>query len=605
MISKAAPPISGAESNVRTLNPGHVSKSTLPPSAPVAGRKEQQAPTGFKNHPVFRAIASMWITVAILFILGVACAIATFIEARAGTPAAQAMVYRARWFEGLIALMILNLVAMFVMRWPYRKARIGFVITHLSMIWILISAGITRYFGYEGYMPIREGTSSGFMYSREDYLQLEVGPSRAAVPINLWKTGPQNLRQDIALDSGTYRIDVVEHWPQAAEQLVEGSGGAPAAQVTLVTGNHRHPEMLRAGTPLVEGGATVELVQDALSAPASTSPYGDIVVQAAGNTVRLPVPWEGEAEATVGDVRVRILEFRPTFKVGTARSASDVMDNPAVRISLQDAKGRQEERLLFALHPEFDMDHTGAERTFPDVSATYGFEKSVKLRVTAPGKADAVSSFPVTLAEPQSPDAGRPIPAGQQFQLQTGSTLNGAGFSLALGEILQSAVTRIVASDDGDDPAMARVRVTNPEGAQAETMVRLRYEDTDFTLGNETAHIAIGPRRVDLPYRIQLDDFVLVTYPGSENPAGFESHVRVIDEANGTTGQPYRIYMNHPLTYRGFKHFQSSYDQDRKGTVLSVNHDPGKWPTYIGYFLISLGFLITLTRGKLWMREAH
>jgi cytochrome c-type biogenesis protein CcsB len=63
--------------------------------------------------------------------------------------------------------------------------------------------------------------------------------------------------------------------------------------------------------------------------------------------------------------------------------------------------------------------------------------------------------------------------------------------------------------------------------------------------------------------------------------------------------------MNHPLTYRGFKHFQSSYDTDRLGTVLSVNNDPGKWPTYIGYFLMTLGFIITLSRGLLWNRHPH
>jgi cytochrome c-type biogenesis protein CcsB len=60
--------------------------------------------------------------------------------------------------------------------------------------------------------------------------------------------------------------------------------------------------------------------------------------------------------------------------------------------------------------------------------------------------------------------------------------------------------------------------------------------------------------------------------------------------------------MNHPLTYRGFKFFQSSYDRDRRGTILSVNRDPGKVPTYIGYTIIGLGFLITLTRG-IWYRK--
>ena len=119
----------------------------------------------------------------------------------------------------------------------------------------------------------------------------------------------------------------------------------------------------------------------------------------------------------------------------------------------------------------------------------------------------------------------------------------------------------------------------------------------------QSVQVALGPIQIPVPYRLHLDDFVLVTYPGSNNPASFESHVRIYDDERGVDGRPVRIYMNHPLTYRGFKHFQSSYDSDRLGTVLSVNHDPGKLPTYVGYFFVGLGFLVTLTRGILWNRR--
>jgi hypothetical protein len=546
----------------------------------------------------------MWITITILFVLAIACAAATVIEARSGTPAAQALVYRARWFEGLIALMILNLIAMFVIRWPYHKARIGFVITHLAIIWILISAGITRYFGYEGYMTIREGSSTGFMFSREDYLQLEVGSSRVAAPIDLWKAGPQRLTRDLRLAAGVHRVEILEHWPHAKERLVEGNGGEPAADVELVTGDHRHRDTLRPGHAVTEGGVTVELVSGALAPPASASPYGEVVIESAGATFLLPVPHEGSAETNAGDLRVRITEFRPSFKVGAERKPDDAMDNPAVRISIEGRNGRTEERLLFAHHPEFDLSHTGAAESFPDVHATYRFERSLRLRVAEPGVAEAIASFPVTVTTANAERTGS-IAAGQTFRVEESSTVESAGFSLAATRLWRSAVAQLGPSDDERDPAMARVRVSDPSGAQAEALVRLNDADISFPLGDEIAHLAIGPRRVDLPYRVHLDDFVLVTYPGSENPAGFESHVRVIDEAKAGAGEPFRIYMNHPLTYRGFKHFQSSYDPDRKGTVLSVNHDPGKWPTYIGYILICLGFMVTLTRGKLWLREAR
>jgi cytochrome c-type biogenesis protein CcsB len=53
--------------------------------------------------------------------------------------------------------------------------------------------------------------------------------------------------------------------------------------------------------------------------------------------------------------------------------------------------------------------------------------------------------------------------------------------------------------------------------------------------------------------------------------------------------------MNHVLNHRGYRFFQSSYDQDERGTILSVNHDAiGTAVTYIGYFLMTLGMFLSV-----------
>ena len=45
--------------------------------------------------------------------------------------------------------------------------------------------------------------------------------------------------------------------------------------------------------------------------------------------------------------------------------------------------------------------------------------------------------------------------------------------------------------------------------------------------------------------------------------------------------------MNNVLDYKGYRFFQSSFDPDEKGTVLSVNHDFwGTSITYFGYFML-------------------
>jgi hypothetical protein len=103
----------------------------------------------------------------------------------------------------------------------------------------------------------------------------------------------------------------------------------------------------------------------------------------------------------------------------------------------------------------------------------------------------------------------------------------------------------------------------------------------------------IGAQLIGLPFSIKLDKFKLERYPGSMTPASYASDVVLIDEEQDIN-MPYAIYMNHVLDHRNYRFFQSSYDMDEKGTILSVNHDPGTWPTYIGYILLTLGMIWSL-----------
>ena len=102
-----------------------------------------------------------------------------------------------------------------------------------------------------------------------------------------------------------------------------------------------------------------------------------------------------------------------------------------------------------------------------------------------------------------------------------------------------------------------------------------------------------GSKVFVLPFEIKLNDFQLDRHPGSMSPKSYASEIEVIDKEKGVN-MPYRVYMNHVLDYRGFRFFQASYDTDEMGTVLSVNRDPGKWPTYIGYFILFGGLIFNL-----------
>ena len=93
-----------------------------------------------------------------------------------------------------------------------------------------------------------------------------------------------------------------------------------------------------------------------------------------------------------------------------------------------------------------------------------------------------------------------------------------------------------------------------------------------------------------LPFDIELKDFVLTRYPGSQSPSSYESYLRLHNE--GTT-KDVKVYMNNVLDIKGYRFYQASYDPDECGTILSVNHDAyGRTITYIGYTLLILGLVL-------------
>ncbi len=109
-----------------------------------------------------------------------------------------------------------------------------------------------------------------------------------------------------------------------------------------------------------------------------------------------------------------------------------------------------------------------------------------------------------------------------------------------------------------------------------------------------------GSKALTLPFSIKLNDFQLDRYPGSMAPSSYASEVTVIKEDGEK--YDYRIFMNRTLHEGNFLFFQSSYFPDESGTILSVNNDPGKWPTYLGYFLLTLGLILNLfdKKSRFW-----
>jgi len=91
-----------------------------------------------------------------------------------------------------------------------------------------------------------------------------------------------------------------------------------------------------------------------------------------------------------------------------------------------------------------------------------------------------------------------------------------------------------------------------------------------------------------LPFKMELDSFVVECYQGTEAPSDYISYVSVGDEN-------VRISMNNIFAKDGYRFYQSSYDEDMQGSWLSVNYDPwGTGITYAGYLLLGLSMILVL-----------
>lgn len=110
-------------------------------------------------------------------------------------------------------------------------------------------------------------------------------------------------------------------------------------------------------------------------------------------------------------------------------------------------------------------------------------------------------------------------------------------------------------------------------------------ESKTVKIGNIDYTLFYGSKAYVLPFKIKLNDFIATKYPGTEKSySSFESKVTVQDSTKSFDA---RIFMNNVLDYKQFRFFQSSFDPDEKGTVLSVNHDFwGTAITYSGYFML-------------------
>ncbi len=453
---------------------------------------------------IFDKIFSMGVGIVLLLIFAISCALATFIEKDFGTASALSLIYNAWWF-GLVQVWLVVIIVYNLFKYKlFTKNKFPALVFHFSFLFILLGSILTRYYGFEGSIHIREGEKENIITSLSSYVQLKAikdkktystqiqkifSIAKGSFIYSLLNTNNFNLNLDINGEKASFKYEKILVNPK--RKIIEDKDGEALVSL-VVNSNHSKPSeiLLKKG----EMVSTHEMSIDYVSSKKSSA-----------------------------KLQFHIFDENNTFYFLANKEVSWYkMSDNTKGVFAKNTKIAFEKKRLYTI---------GEMNIVPKI-----LSKNAKLTWVSHWS-DRVDS------------------------------------KMLLGTLSYRGKSKEVA---------LRGFGRGVEGVK-----------TKVSLAGEEFYLQWGAKLYELPFFIELIDFQLQRYAGSMSPSSYASEVKLIDEKNAVN-LPYRIYMNHVLDYLGFRFFQSSYDQDEQGSILSVNKDPGKFPTYFGYTLLFLGLLLNI-----------
>jgi cytochrome c-type biogenesis protein CcsB len=442
----------------------------------------------------FKFLFSVTTAGFLLLLFAFALGFATFVENSYGVEAARSAVYNSWWLELIMLLLVINMIGNFIIFKMYKFQKLSMGVFHLAFILVIIGAGVTRYFGSEGMVHIREGETTNILVSNENKFnvsaQYQGADQRLSKPA-IFSAGTENQLSDkINIGGKELSIKSVNYLVNAERSVEPDPKGEPMIELVYAQNGVMQTELLHSGQVVTPNGTTVGF--NAAAAVRFVN-KGDSLKIISTDTIRTMDMGGKDA-----------LVFLPGVEIACSERVLYQTTNTAIVV-----------------------------------------KKFLPL-----AKAVAVAS---------------------------------TGKGAATGE--NALIVQI--SDNSDQQT-----VTLWTSAQGETT---KYSGM---IDGVNYKIWIGPEETVLPFSLKLNDFVLERYPGSNSPSSYESHITLVDKELGLN-QEHKIFMNNVLKHRGYRFYQSSYDQDEKGTVLSVNKDlAGTTLTYLGYFFLFLGILLSIFNPK-------
>ncbi|EIB7807844.1 cytochrome c biogenesis protein CcsA [Campylobacter jejuni] len=483
---------------------------------------------------IIKSIGDLRVSVVLFLLFALFCALATFIESAYGTPTAWAMVYDTFWFEYIQLLLGINLLCGMFRYKMFGLKKLPLMIFHISFLFILVGSAMTRYAGFEGILPIREHTQNSLIESSKTSLRISAikdGERYSAVNDRYIGNLPFANSFKLKLNLGDDQA-VLKY-----KDLILN------AHYTYKENNNSNPLLVLMLSQKGSQGVDVKFEK--------------------GEVKNI----EGVNFAFMNDnVKAPFVKIDENLTLSSSENLHflSMLDGQNLDLKIGEKANAKERRLYEIndisfvvkaafLHAQEALE--GSNR--PQDESFWLWFKSAWLEV---GRTMLISTF----GEPQN--------------WKNSLLLHFKDFALSNEnknlELTGSNALKLELSYKNESKEFYIFEYNKP------IMIEL---------AGQKFFISWALSYEQLPFDIYLRDFVLDRYPGSMSPASYASEITV---KNNNENFDYRIFMNNVLDYDGYRFYQSSYDQDEKGTVLSVNKDPGKIPTYIGYFLLCLGMFM-------------
>lgn len=565
----------------------------------------------------FNFLASLKLAVIVILGLAYVLALGTIYESLYGTPIAKEKVYGTIWFALLLFFLGVNVLCAALSRLPWKRHHLGFVITHAGIITILIGSFITQKWGVDGSMALAEGESGDRVVLDDSLLQVAI-PDLGAV--ETWKAkykdnsdGKSVLWSKKLKDGSRLEVD---RFYRHSDRSLKISAGATEANPALKVALSNLP---MGGEPLSEwvfekptlslansvriGPAKISFLpleeihnlKAEASAPASDK-MGNIELNFPdGKKFEFSAAKALKSEVSLDDsYKVKGLRYIPDaiVKENQLVSRSENPNNPAYEFEIE-GPGFKETHLLFARFPDLESVH-GKEKK----SGLKGLYK-VETGMQSLGQAELYLATDEKgrilyrvrskhgLGEIQETKVGEVKPTGwMMIQFKVEEYIPNALAETSFKEVrLKKGVTQ------GPPPAI-HVQISK-EGQTAAGW--LQQGDMKVLILHGSPYVVrYGLRSYALGFKLTLDKFQVLKYPGSDSPSAFESFVTVEDEKTKQSFDT-KIHMNNPLDYKGYTFYQSSY-QENPGeptiSIFSIARDPGTPVKYAGSILMVCGIAL-------------